>query len=171
MYSFWVSAPRVPSGPISTIMATSIEPPSQREPVSDTLSPKARSERMSRVKAKDTKPEMKLRRLVHGLGFRYRLHRRDLPGTPDLVFPRRRAVIFMHGCFWHRHPGCGLTRMPKSRVEFWRTKLEANRERDLRHQQALAELGWRVLVVWECELRDLDAVAREVEAFLTQEEA
>ncbi|KAF0807657.1 DNA mismatch endonuclease Vsr [Alcanivorax xiamenensis] len=139
--------------------------------MSDTLSPKARSERMSRVKAKDTKPEMTLRRLVHGLGFRYRLHRRDLPGTPDLVFPGRRAVIFMHGCFWHRHPGCGLTRMPKSRVEFWRTKLEANRERDLRHQRALAEMGWRVLVVWECELRDLDAVASKVEAFLTQEEA
>ncbi|MDP0494923.1 MAG: very short patch repair endonuclease [Verrucomicrobiota bacterium JB024] len=152
-------------------MAASIEPPYQREPVSDTLSPKARSERMSRVKAKDTKPEMTLRRLVHGLGFRYRLHRRDLPGTPDLVFPGRGAVIFMHGCFWHRHPGCGLTRMPKSRVEFWRTKLEANRERDLRHQRELAEMGWRVLVVWECELRDLDAVARKVEAFLTQEEA
>lgn len=166
-----MSVPRVPGKPISTIMATSIKPPSQREPVSDTLSPKARSERMSRVKAKDTKPEMKLRRLVHGLGFRYRLHRRDLPGTPDLVFPGRRAVIFMHGCFWHRHPGCSLTRMPKSRVEFWRTKLDANRKRDLRHQQVLAELGWRVLVVWECELRDLDAVAREVEAFLTQEEA
>lgn len=121
---------------------------------------------MSRVKGKDTKPEMRLRRLVHGLGFRYRLHGRDLPGTPDLVFPGRKAVIFMHGCFWHRHPGCVLTRMPKSRVEFWRAKLEGNRQRDLRHQRELSELGWRVLVVWECELRDMDAVASKVEAFL-----
>lgn len=132
----------------------------------DTLTPQARSERMSRVRAKDSKPEMQLRRLVHGLGFRYRLHARDLPGKPDLVLPRWRAVIFMHGCFWHRHPGCALARLPKSKLDFWQTKLEANRQRDRLNQQRLRELGWRVLVVWECELKHLDRVARVVRDFL-----
>ncbi|MFH1019349.1 MAG: DNA mismatch endonuclease Vsr, partial [Pseudomonadota bacterium] len=105
----------------------------------DTLSLKERSERMSRIRGKDSNPEMKLRRLVHGLGFRYRLHVKDLPGKPDLVLPARHAVIFMHGCFWHRHEGCKLARLPKSRLDFWQAKLEANRHRDLSHQQQLLE--------------------------------
>ena len=132
----------------------------------DTLSKEARSERMSRVRGKDTKPEMKLRRLVHGMGFRYRLHDARLPGSPDMVFSSRRAVIFMHGCFWHRHEDCALARMPKSRVSFWREKLEANRLRDRRNQLKLNEMGWRVLVVWECQLAHADLTARRVRDFL-----
>lgn len=132
----------------------------------DTLSPRERSERMSRIRGKDSSPEMKLRRLVHGMGFRYRLHVRELPGKPDLVFPARRAVIFMHGCFWHRHDGCKLARLPKSRLDFWVEKLEANRRRDLCHRKQLLELGWSVLVVWECQLSDTANVSRIVREFL-----
>jgi DNA mismatch endonuclease (patch repair protein) len=95
----------------------------------DTLSPEDRRERMSRVRAADTKPELAVRRLVHGLGYRYRLHSRSLPGHPDLVFGKRRKVIFVHGCFWHRHQGCPLCRMPKTKLEFWRPKLEGNKDR------------------------------------------
>ena len=117
----------------------------------DSLTPEQRSWRMSLVRAKDTKPEMRVRRLVHGMGYRYRLHRSDLPGKPDLVFPGRRKVIFMHGCFWHRH-GCKMgNRMPKSRVAFWRAKLDGNKRRDRRNHRALRRLGWRVLTVWECQ--------------------
>jgi len=107
---------------------------------------------MSLVRARDTRPEMVVRRLVHGLGFRYRLHVRSLPGCPDLVFPSRRQVIFVHGCFWHRHR-CHLgDRCPKTRREFWLAKLTANRRRDAKNQKALRAAGWRVLIVWECEL-------------------
>lgn len=134
--------------------------------MTDTLSPKERSERMSRIRGKDSNPEMKLRRLVHGLGFRYRLHVEDLPGKPDLVFPARHAVIFMHGCFWHRHEGCKLARLPKSKLNFWKKKLETNRERDLRHHQQLLELGWSVLVVWECQLGDTVNASRIIQEFL-----
>lgn len=119
---------------------------------------------MSRVRGKDTKPEMVVRRLVHGMGYRYRLHRRDLPGVPDLVFPARKKVVFVHGCFWHRHPGCG--RMPKSRLEFWAPKLEGNRQRDLVQQAALRDAGWNILVVWECEIKDRNALARAIRGFL-----
>lgn len=134
----------------------------------DTLTPKERSERMSRVRGADTKPEMLVRRLVHGMGYRYRLHRRDLPGTPDLVFASRRKVIFVHGCFWHRHPdpGCPLARLPKSRLDFWKPKLEGNKERDVRNQARLEELGWYVMVVWECQLRDVEAPRARIEEFL-----
>lgn len=137
--------------------------------MTDTLSPKERSERMSLIRGKDSAPEMKLRRLVHGMGFRYRLHVRGLPGKPDLVFPARRALIFMHGCFWHRHEGCKLARLPKSKLDFWETKLEANRQRDLLHQQQLRELGWRVLVMWECEMGDTERVSRIVKKFLLEQ--
>ena len=111
----------------------------QRDPVVaevsvDTLSPQERSERMGRVKGKDTKPELAVRRLVYGLGFRYRLHSARLPGKPDLALARLRSVIFVHGCFWHRHSGCALCRMPKSRRDFWEPKLEGNRKRDSRNQ-------------------------------------
>jgi DNA mismatch endonuclease (patch repair protein) len=111
----------------------------------DSLSKQERSERMSRIKSGDTGPEMAVRRIVHGMGFRYRLHARGLPGTPDMIFPRLRKIIFVHGCFWHQHPGCG--RQPKSRLEFWGTKLFQNRERDLRNQRKLRSLGWRILIV------------------------
>jgi DNA mismatch endonuclease (patch repair protein) len=114
----------------------------------DNLSKQERSERMSRIRGVDTGPEMIVRRIVHGMGFRYRLHTRDLPGIPDMVFPRLGKIIFIHGCFWHQHPGCG--RQPKSRLDFWSKKLSQNRQRDLRNQQALRSLGWRILIVWEC---------------------
>jgi len=134
--------------------------------MTDTLTPLERGRRMAAVRAKDTKPEMIVRRLLHRQGYRYRLHRRDLPGTPDLVFPSRRAAIFVHGCFWHRHEGCALARLPKSRLEFWRDKLEGNRLRDQRQMNELIAMGWRVLVVWECELKDGEALTRRLRHFL-----
>lgn len=137
----------------------------------DTLSKLARSERMSRVRNKNTKPELLVRRLVWGLGFRYRLHARTLPGHPDMVFPQLRRAVFMHGCFWHRHPGCRNCRLPKSRLDFWRPKLRANRFRDLRNQRALEKLGWSYLVVWECELHDRETVARKLTRFLKRRTA
>ncbi|NRD53465.1 MULTISPECIES: very short patch repair endonuclease [Corallococcus] len=120
----------------------------------DTLTPQERSERMSRVKGRNTKPELVVRRLVTALGHRYRLHYGKVPGKPDLAFPGRRKAIFVHGCFWHRHPdpNCPLARLPKSRLDFWLPKLEANRERDLAKRAQLEALGWSVLEIWECEL-------------------
>lgn len=132
----------------------------------DTLTPKQRSERMSRVRAKDTKPEMMVRRLVHSMGYRYRLHVAALPGRPDLVFPGRKAVVFVHGCFWHRHTGCKLARLPKSRLDFWAPKLEANRQRDTAVLRSLRKSGWRVLVVWECQTKQPEALARRLRRFL-----
>lgn len=134
--------------------------------MADTIDKQTRSRVMSRVRNKDTRPEMKVRRLVFAAGYRYRLHGRKLPGKPDLVFPGRRKVIFVHGCFWHRHEGCPLARLPKSRHEFWIPKLEANRERDRRNQKELEALGWSVLALWECELKNGETVASKVEAFL-----
>ncbi|MBI1906376.1 MAG: DNA mismatch endonuclease Vsr [Rhodocyclales bacterium] len=123
---------------------------------------------MSRVRGKGSVAEMRLRRLIHGMGYRYRLHVGTLPGRPDMVFPSRRAVIFMHGCFWHRHRDCRLARLPKSRVAFWRAKLEGNRRRDEDVAGRLKALGWRVLVVWECQMRggDLNEVSIRVRRFL-----
>ena len=110
---------------------------------------------MARVRGKDTKPELLVRRAMHAAGLRYRLHDRRLPGSPDLVFPGKRAALFVHGCFWHRHddPSCKLARLPKSRIDFWEPKLEGNRLRDLRHVAELEAAGWKVLVAWECELK------------------
>lgn len=132
----------------------------------DTLTPAERSARMALVRAKDTKPELLVRRLVHGMGYRYRLHRRDLPGTPDLVFPGRGKVIFIHGCFWHRHADCALARLPKSRSDFWLPKLTANAERDARNVRALRRLGWSVLTIWECQLGDTAKLASKIRRFL-----
>ena len=134
----------------------------------DILTPEQRSERMSRVRGRDTKPEMLVRRLTHGMGYRYRLHRRGLPGSPDLVFPSRMKVIFVHGCFWHRHldPGCKLARLPKSKLDFWGPKLETNRERDERNLVLLAELGWDVLVIWECQTKNREELQARIGEFL-----
>ena len=136
--------------------------------VVDTLSPASRSNRMSKIKAKDTKSELRVRRLVHRLGYRYRLHRRSLPGSPDLVFGPRRKAIFVHGCFWHRHddPNCKLARLPKSRLDFWVPKLEANKTRDRRNALDLRKLGWNVLVIWECQTRNEDEMERLITQFL-----
>lgn len=106
---------------------------------------------MARVKSRDTSAELRVRRMLHGMGIRFRLHRRDLPGRPDLVLPKYGMVVFVHGCFWHRHPGCKRATMPKTRVEFWRNKFERNAARDLRVACALGRLGWKVAVIWECE--------------------
>lgn len=135
----------------------------------DTLTPEQRSERMSRVRARNTKPELIVRRLLHSRGYRYRLHDKRLPGKPDLVFAGRRKLIFVHGCFWHRHGECTLARMPKSRIDFWRPKLEANQARDQVNIARLEEMGWRVLVIWECELRDVDTLVAKLEHFLNNE--
>jgi DNA mismatch endonuclease (patch repair protein) len=118
----------------------------------DVLSPQQRSFNMSRIRGRDTKPEILLRRGLHARGFRFRLHRKDLPGRPDLVFSGRRAVIFVHGCFWHGHD-CPMCRLPATRADFWAAKIEKNRCRDLKAVKALGSSGWRVLVVWECALR------------------
>jgi len=125
---------------------------------------------MARIRGKDTGPEMTVRRLVHGMGYRYRLHRRDLPGQPDLTFGKLRKTIFVHGCFWHRHPdsNCKLARLPKSRLEFWLPKLERNRERDEANIDRLSAMGWSVLVVWECELKNTPSLTSKIRAFLTQ---
>lgn len=118
---------------------------------------------MARVRARDTKPEMRVRRAFHAAGLRYRLHIRALPGTPDLVFTSRRVVVFVHGCFWHRHPGCKNARLPKSRLDFWAPKLTSNAERDRRQQRMLRRLGWHVMVIWECQTKDVGKLRRLVE--------
>lgn len=136
----------------------------------DTLSQAERSQRMSLVSGKDTKPEMLVRRTLHRLGYRYRLHSKDLPGKPDIVFRSRQKVIFVHGCFWHRHPSrkCKLARMPKSRLEFWKPKLDQNRQRDIKNQRALSKMGWKYLILWECELNDETGLARRLTNFLSE---
>lgn len=132
----------------------------------DTLKSGERSRIMSLVRAKDTRPEKIVRSLVHSLGYRYLIHVRSLPGSPDLVFPSRRAVIFVSGCFWHRHTCPNGRRLPKTRTRWWREKLEANRRRDQAQHRKLRRRGWRVMVIWECQLRDLPRVARRVKRFL-----
>lgn len=121
--------------------------------MTDVVSSEKRSQMMSGIRSKDTRPEMIVRRALHARGFRYRLHVKDLPGKPDLVFPRYRSVVMIHGCFWHGH-NCHLFKVPGTRTEFWLAKIGRNRGRDAEVRQALAGLGWRVLEVWECELRD-----------------
>ena len=123
---------------------------------------------MSRVRSRDTKPEMIVRRIAHGLGFRFRLHRKDLPGSPDIVFPQHRAVIMVHGCFWHRHPGCKYASTPTTHEEYWENKFRGNVVRDRRNETALRDLGWRVMVIWECETKNHDAVATSILAHLRQ---
>ena len=136
--------------------------------MADTLSTAERSERMALIRSKDTGPEMAIRSLVHGLGYRYRLHGPRVPGRPDLVFAGRRKVIFVHGCFWHRHPdsSCKLARLPRSRLDFWRPKLEKNRQRDDEVARELAEQGWKALTIWECQLDNMADIAEKVRSFL-----
>lgn len=138
------------------------------ERMTDTMSPHERSRRMALVRSVDTKPEMIVRKLIYGMGYRYRLHCRDLPGKPDLVFRSRRAVIFVHGCFWHRHSGCKSARMPKSKVAFWKAKLEGNKKRDVRDIGELKTSGWKVLIIWECELKSVKTLTTRLQRFLDE---
>ena len=121
----------------------------------DRLSKDQRSWNMSRIRSGGMKPEMAVRRLAHSMGFRYRLHRRDLPGKPDLVFPSRKKVIFVHGCFWHQHddPDCKISRVPKSRIEYWGEKLSKNVMRDAAQRDLLEDIGWKTFVIWECQVK------------------
>lgn len=122
--------------------------------MSDKVSAEQRSRNMARVKNKNTAPEIVVRKTLHRLGYRFRLHRRDLPGNPDIVLPRYRTVIFVHGCFWHGHPGCRRAARPSSNVEFWNVKLDKNRQRDADVRQRLTALGWQVLTIWQCETKN-----------------
>lgn len=133
--------------------------------MADRLSPDRRSALMSRVRQRDTGPELLVRKLLHARGWRYRLHDRKLPGSPDLVFPRLRKVVFVHGCFWHGHE-CKLGRPPSSRSEYWIPKIKANLERDERALGNLRELGWDAAVVWQCETKDRDTLLHKIESFL-----
>ena len=134
--------------------------------MADVFTTRERSAVMRAVQGKNTAPEMIVRRLAHALGYRYTLHVKSLPGQPDLVFPSRRKVIFVHGCFWHRHRCPRGDRLPQTRREYWLRKLEGNRLRDRRHRSALRKLGWRVLVIWECRTRDPKRVAMALQRFL-----
>lgn len=131
----------------------------------DTLTAEQRSALMAKIRGVDTKPELFVRKALHARGYRYRLHARDLPGRPDLVFRKRRTVVFVHGCFWHRH-GCKKTTHPKSRQTYWQEKFANNVARDQRNQAQLAEDGWRVFVVWECEIEKDDEALERLTAFL-----
>lgn len=124
----------------------------------DVFTPEKRSWVMGRIRSKDTKPEMKVRKTAHAMGLRYRLHRKDLPGRPDMVFPARGIVLFVHGCFWHRHEGCKLASTPGSNTSFWQEKFVRNVERDRISAEQLAEVGWRPVVIWECETRNADGL-------------
>lgn len=136
--------------------------------MADKLTPEQRSVNMSRIRSKGMKPEMQVRKLVHSMGYRYRLHRPDLPGKPDLVFPGRKAIIFVHGCFWHQHPdpNCQDARTPKSNLEYWQPKLRRNQMRDRDERDQLGTMGWRVFVVWECEIKQSDVLKERIRLFL-----
>lgn len=132
----------------------------------DRLTESRRSENMRLIRAKDTRPEMIVRRIVHRMGYRFRLHRKDLPGKPDLVFPRLHKAIFVHGCFWHQHQECREGRVPTSRIEYWGPKLESNQARDRRNLDAMLKDGWDVLVIWECETTETTELSRRLSTFL-----
>ena len=136
--------------------------------MTDIVDSRRRSEMMAGIKARDTAPEIAVRCIAHKLGLRFRLHRKELPGRPDLVFPKHRLAVFVHGCFWHRHKGCRYAYTPKSRVAFWTEKFAGNVARDKRNEEALHDLGWKVLVIWECETRDEEIVRRYLEESVEQ---
>jgi DNA mismatch endonuclease (patch repair protein) len=137
----------------------------RREQTMDRVSECVRRQIMSAVKTKDTLPELRLRSIIHRMGYRYALHRADLPGRPDLVFPSRRKIIFVHGCFWHGHR-CRYGKLPKSKLEYWRPKVALNQKRDRRQQRILRGQGWSVMVVWQCQLKDAETLANRIGRFL-----
>ena len=135
--------------------------------MADIVNPRRRSELMAGIRGRDTRPEVTVRRVAHRMGLRFRLHRKDLPGRPDLVFVRHRLAVFVHGCFWHYHKGCKYAHIPKSRVSFWTDKFAKNTARDDRNTHALRDMGWRVLTIWECETADLHHVRRLLTDYVT----
>lgn len=137
--------------------------------MTDNVDPIRRSQIMSKVRSFNTKPEMIVRRTAHKMGFRYRLHCKDVPGKPDLVFRSRRKVIFVHGCFWHRHEGCPNTRTPKSRIDYWEEKFLKNQERDQRIYHELDSTNWKYKIIWECETKNIDKLKKDLQSFLNKE--
>ena len=140
----------------------------ERSTMTDRLTPERRSWLMSRVRSKDTTPELLVRRMVHAMGYRFRLHRSDLPGKPDLVLPRHGKIVFVHGCFWHRHKSCRMATVPKSRKAFWLNKFEKNVKRDARNIRVLRKQGWKVLVLWQCQTTDPDRLEKRLRRFLDE---
>lgn len=136
--------------------------------MADIFTPEKRSECMRAIRSTNTKPERLVRSLVHALGFRFRIHRDDLPGKPDVVLPRLKKIIFVHGCFWHGHQQCRVAHTPKSNTSYWTPKLERTVRRDARNQRQLRRLGWSVMVLWECQLKDVGRVASRLERFLNK---
>ncbi|MBW1940306.1 MAG: DNA mismatch endonuclease Vsr [Deltaproteobacteria bacterium] len=136
----------------------------------DKLTPEHRSWNMSRIRSADTKPELIVRSLLHRMGYRFRLHQKNLPGKPDIVLPKYKTVIFVHGCFWHRHEECKYAYMPKSRRKFWNDKFKANIERDKTVKQQLKNLGWKVNIVWECELSDVKTIEKKLDNIFRNDE-
>ena len=133
--------------------------------MADNRSSESRSALMARIGQKNTKPELAVRSLLHGLGYRFRLHRRELPGTPDIAFIGRKKAIFVHGCYWHGH-GCKIGKPPKSNLEFWLPKIRGNRERDARKRSELEAIGWSVEEVWQCEIKDIERLSDRLQSFL-----
>jgi DNA mismatch endonuclease, patch repair protein len=136
--------------------------------VTDTLSRQQRSENMARIRSKDTQPELRVRSLLHGLGFRFRLHSKQLPGSPDIILPKYNAVIFVHGCLWHGHSKCRRGRRPMSNVDYWNRKITRNLERDATNAELLRRLGWKRIVIWECELKDSNQIVNRLTSLLKQ---
>lgn len=136
--------------------------------MTDVFPESKRSWIMSRVRGKDTSPELIVRSSIHSLGYRFRLHRKNLPGKPDIIFPCRRKLIFVHGCFWHGHNCARGNRIPKTNYVYWKEKIERNIERDKKHQRELSLLGWRTFVIWECQIKDVDALRSAIISFLEE---
>lgn len=136
--------------------------------MTDTLSRQQRSENMARIRSKDTQPELRVRSLLHGLGFRFRLHSKQLPGSPDIILPKYNAVVFVHGCLWHGHSKCRRGRRPKSNVDYWNRKITRNLERDATNAELLRRLGWKRIVIWECELKDTNQIVNKLTSLLKQ---
>lgn len=134
--------------------------------MADKFTPEQRSRVMARVKGYNTGPEMLVRRMLHRLGYRFRLHRKDLPGSPDIVLPRHKKVIFVHGCFWHGHKGCHRAARPSTNTEFWNRKIDGNISRDRKSKRLLQAMGWRVLIVWQCKTKDAEYLLQYLASFL-----
>lgn len=135
--------------------------------MADTVSRSKRSEIMSSVKQRHTKPEITVRKILHRCGFRFRLHSKELPGTPDIVLPKYKMAIFVHGCFWHQHKNCGKSRRPSSNQDYWNTKLDENISRDKRKEKELSKLGWRVETIWQCETNDTEGLSKKLKKLLS----